>query len=228
MIRFTVATITLTALISSFAFSQDSTPKVQAFAGYSYLNMRNGGATNGILDLELHQSTDAFGVESGFNGWSAEAQYNADRWVGIVADIGGRFGSTITGASGISGMPTGKAYSLLFGPVLSYRTKSRATPFVHALFGLDRTSMGASTITGPSAPVTAAAATYNDFAIAFGGGVDCKLSRRFAIRVGQVDFYHTSLNLNKFYGSVFGIGLFQGLPTHQDNVRLSAGVVVRF
>jgi len=227
MNRFAVATITLTVLISSFAFSQDATPRVQAFAGYSLVQLIHGGPNIFNLEVDLKQVTNAFGTANTFHGWSAEGQYNVDRWFGVVADVGGRSGTLLTGAPGISGMPTGSVYSFLAGPVISYRTKSKVTPFFHVLAGWERTSQGSSTITGPSAPVPAAATTYNDFAVAVGGGVDYNISRRFAVRVGQLDYYHASLNLNKYYQSAFGL-LIQGMPTTQVNLRFSAGLVLRF
>jgi opacity protein-like surface antigen len=230
MTRFAAAAIILTAMICSLASAQDSTPKVQVFAGYSVFHADTGGLTGDVLDLTLRPATDAFGVPTNFNGWNAEAQYNVSRWVGVAADFGGRYGSPIGvfSSSGVSGIPKGDGYSFLAGPVISYRTKSRVTPFVHALFGWDRSSLSASTITGLPVPVSAAATSYIDFTTALGGGVDYKVTRHLAIRAGQFDYYHTSLDLNKFYGSAFGIGLFGGLRTHQDNLRLSAGVVLRF
>jgi opacity protein-like surface antigen len=111
--------------------------------------------------------------------------------------------------------------------VISYRTKSRFTPFAHALFGFDRTSLKASTITGLPSPVVAAATNYTDFAYALGPGVDYKLARHFALR-GGVDYFHTSINQDKFYMSVFGPGLFLGPANRQRNVRFSAGFVVSF
>jgi opacity protein-like surface antigen len=230
MTRFAAATIILAAMICSLAFAQDSTPKVQVFAGYSLFHADTGGLNDTVLDLALRPATAAFGVPTNFNGWNAEAQYNANRWVGIAADFGGRYGSPIGvfRSSGVSGVPNGTGYSFLAGPVITYRTKSRVTPFAHALFGIDRSSLSGSTITGLPVPVTAAPTTDYDFAVALGGGVDYKLTRRFAIRVAQADFYRTTLNLNKYYNSAFGIGLFQSLAVHQDNWRLSAGVVARF
>jgi opacity protein-like surface antigen len=227
MNRFAVATITLTVLISSFAFSQDATPKVQAFAGYSLTQLVHGGPLIATVDLDLKQLTDAFGTANTFNGWSVEGQYNVDRWFGVVADVGGRSGTYLTGAPGINGMPTGSTYSFLAGPVISYRTKSKVTPFFHVLAGWERTSQGSTTITGPSAPVPAVATTYDDFAVAVGGGVDYKITRRFAVRVGQLDYYHASLNLNKYYQSAYGV-LFEGMPITQVSLRFSAGVVMRF
>jgi hypothetical protein len=75
--------------------------------------------------------------------------------------------------------------------------------------------------------VPVAATTYSDFAVAVGGGVDYNISRRFAVRVGQLDYYHASLNLDKYYQSAFGV-LIQGNPTTQVNLRFSAGIVLRF
>jgi hypothetical protein len=102
------------------------------------------------------------------------------------------------------------------------------TPFVHALFGFDRFSMSASTISGVSPPVTVTATTYTDAAVALGGGLDFKLSGRFALRLPELDELYTTHNLDHFYESVFTPGLFNGLATHQHNVRISAGIVVRF
>jgi opacity protein-like surface antigen len=228
IIRFAVATITWIALIGSFVLAQDSTPKVQVFGGYSLMHMDSGGLSGLTIQSVLRAPSDTFGVSSNFNGWNAEAQYNASSSFGIVADFGGRYGKPITTSSGVSGLPSGNAYSFLAGPVLSYRTKARITPFVHALFGWERVSLSASTITGLPSPVSTVATGSTDFALALGGGVDYKMSRRFAIRLGQLDYFHTSNNLNSFYDSAFGTRQFQGLATHQDNLRISAGIVVQF
>src|ERR1700678_3491396 len=228
MIRFAGAAITLTILIGSFAFAQDSTPKVQVYGGYALVHSPTGGLSDTMLDENLHQRSDAFGLASNFNGWNAEGQYNVSPWIGIAADFGGRTGSQITGKSGISGMPSQNAYSFLGGPVLSYRTNSKFTPFAHVLAGWDRTSLSASTITGPSAPVPVTATNYTGFAVALGGGVDYKIIPHFALRLGQVDYYHTSLNLNKFYTSAFGGESFTGLATRQRNIRLAVGAVFQF
>jgi opacity protein-like surface antigen len=230
MIRFAVATISLIGLIGSLASAQESVPRIQAFAGYSFVRGDAGGLTAPGLNSDLHEPVNTFGFGSNSQGWNAQAQYNADSWVSLAVDFAGRSSTPITsGPSGpISGAPSQTSYSFLAGPVLSYRTKSKATPFVHALFGYDRTTLSASSITGPQTPVSSAATTYTDFALALGGGFDYKLSRHFALRPLQLDYFHTSLNLNSFYGSAFGPGLFRGLSTNQRNLRLATGVVVRF
>jgi opacity protein-like surface antigen len=228
MIRF-ASTIILTGLICSLGFAQDSTPKVQVFAGYSLVHEDSGGLSAETVNLVVPHSTGSFGVEYNFQGWDAEAQYKANRWVGIAADFSGRYGMPITQSNtGVTGLPTSTGYSLLAGPVLSYRTKSRITPFAHVLFGWDRTSLSASNLTGAPPPASFAAITYNDFAMSLGVGVDLKVFRRFSVRLGQLDYFHTSLNSNKFYGKDFDSILFEGYPTHQVDLRFSAGIVARF
>lgn len=229
MTRFAVATITLTVLIGSFAFAQDSTPKVQVFAGYSLVHEDTGGLSVLTVDMVVPHTAGTFGLNYNFQGWSAEGQYNANRWVGVAVDFGGRYGTPITsGTSGVSGLPNSNAYSILAGPVVSYRTKSRLTPFVHALFGWDRTSLSASTLTGVSPSVSYAAINSNDFAMALGAGLDLKVFRHLSVRLGQADYFHTSVNSNKLYGKEFNTILFEGYPTHQVNFRVSAGVVAQF
>lgn len=229
MTRYSAAMMILIAMTGLPALAQDSPPKVEVFGGYSFMHTDTGGLTGSTLNLELRQNPGTFGIGSNFNGWNAEAQYNFDRWIGIVADFGGQYGTPITGAAkDVSGLPAMSQYSFMAGPVISYRAKARITPYVHALFGWDRASLSASTITGTSSPVTSFASTYTDFAIALGGGVDYKLSRHFALRVGQLDYFHTSLDLNSLYGSAYGPGRFQGLATHENNLRFSTGIVLRF
>jgi hypothetical protein len=232
MIRFAAAAIILTVFTGSCVFAQDATPKVEVFGGYSLLHADHGGLTGPLLDADLNQPSNPFAVPTYFlNGWSAEAQYNASPWLGIAADFGGRYGSPISASGGrtLAGLPKETSYSFMAGPVISYRTKSRLTPFVHALFGWNRTSLDASTITGSvSSPITVAATSYDDFAAALGGGVDYRITHRFSARLGQVDWYHTSVNLNKFYTNAFGGDLLEGLRTNQVNYRVSAGAVVQF
>jgi opacity protein-like surface antigen len=230
MIRGAAAGISLIVLIASLGFAQEAPPKIQVFGGYSFVYEKNAGLSGTALDVALRQNAGVFGVQNNFNGWSAEAQYNVDRWLGVVADFGGHYGSPMNRVHGstATGLPKDTTYTFMVGPVISYRTKSRLTPFGHGLFGWDRNSLDASMITGVPVPVATAASTSTDFVMAGGGGLDFKLSRRFAVRLAQVDYFRTSLNLNSFYGRAFGSGLLPGLATHQDSLRISAGAVVRF
>lgn len=230
MTRLAFGKIALIMLLATFAFAQDSIPKVQVFGGYSLVHADLGGLKAVVLDVDLLQHNGPFATTNNFNGWSAEAQYNANHWLGVVADFGGRYGSPIISASNLTlgGLPKGTGYSFLVGPVASFRGKTRITPFIHALFGFDRISLSGSTITGGTSPVSALATTYTDAAVMLGGGADFRVSRHFSIRLAQLDEFYTTHNLDKFYDNVFDTQMFYGLTTHERNLRVSSGVVVRF
>lgn len=229
MIRFARATMALAFLTTSFLFAQD-VPKVQVFGGYSLLHADSGRLNGSTLDFDLRQFPNTFDVRTNFNGWNAEAQYNFGSWVGVAADFSGFYGSPliVRSPSPVSGLPNGNSYSILAGPVISYRARKKFTPFGHALFGWNRTSLSASTFTGTSFPLASVSTHYDDFTLALGGGVDYKVFRRFAVRLAQLDWYHTSVNLNSFYGTAFNTTVFQGLATRERNLRLSAGIVIHF
>jgi|HubBroStandDraft_1064217.scaffolds.fasta_scaffold00145_34 opacity protein-like surface antigen len=230
MIRFKTATILLTVLITSFAVAQSPTPRVQVFGGYALVHADNGGLVPLKVDSDLAEPNEPFSLRNYFQGWNAEGQYNANRWIGVAAEVSGRSGTPITAATGssASGLPNLSAYTFLAGPVLSYRTKSKLTPFIHALFGWDRARLGAGPIAGVEVPLSSLGTTHADVAAALGGGVDYRLSRRVSLRLAQLDEFYTTHNLNKFYNNAFDTTLFQGFSTHEDNLRVSTGVVVRF
>ena len=230
MTRLAGATVTFIVLISSLALAQDSTPKWQIYGGYSLLHEDTHRQKDLAVDLSLHDPNSAFTIKSYFSGWNAEVQYNANRWLGAVADFSGYSAVpfTATNPGGATGLPTQSRYSFLVGPVISYRNKTRFTPYAHVLFGLERAHLTGTTLSSSTPPFTSIATTYNDFTAAVGVGADYRVVRHVALRLGQIEWYHTSLNANKFYGNAFNSVQFQGLPTHQRNFRVSAGIVVSF
>ena len=229
MLRRAVAAIAFIILIGSFAFTQETAPKVQVFGGFAVLHVDTAGLTGPVVGYALDQPPSVFGVRTWYFGWNAEGQYNASRWVGVVVDFGGRRGSPFTAQSqGITGLPDSTSYNFLAGPVISYRTKSIFTPFVHTLFGWERTSLSASTISGALAPVSSKATSVMDFTMALGGGADCRISRHISVRLAQLDWYHTSLNQNDFYTAAYGPGRFTTLGDIEHNKRISTGIVATF
>src|SRR5262249_1594030 len=142
------------------AFAQE-TPKVDIFAGYSYV--RDNPSTSGVSGFNLH-------------GGSASVAYNANNWLSAVADFGGYHANNILG-SGIDG--TISTYP--FGPRISYRRHERITPFAQTLFGVAHASGSGFGVSG----------TSNAFAATFSGGVDVKLSHRFSFRPAQVEYLLT-------------------------------------
>ncbi len=228
MSRLTVAALLTIALLCAVsAFAQTETPKVQVFGGYSLLHADTSGVSSTTLDDLFSVSPGTFSLKSNYSGWNAEAQFNANRWLGVAADVSGHYGTPVTasGVTGIVGLPSARAYSFLFGPVLSYRT-DKFTPFVHALFGANRVSTDSFNVLGLTIPSTNLSNTA--FAMAFGGGADVNLTNHFAVRLGQLDYLYTRHDLNSLANSVLGAGLFTGLPTHQNNLRFSTGIVINF
>src|SRR5580704_1622017 len=129
-------------------FCSELRPQVQVFGAYSCVHVDNGGLTGGDLDFALREVNLPFGTASNFTGWNAEGQYNFNPWIGLAGDVGGRYGMPITDCRNhnLHGLPQATGYRFLVGPVLSYRTKSRMTPFVHVLVGYDRAGLNATTI----------------------------------------------------------------------------------
>jgi len=101
----------------------------------------------------------------------------------------------------VTGLPSGVSahtFTYLFGPRVTYRAYGRLEPFGEALFG------------GVHVGGTGGFSD-NAFGMALGGGADYKWKPNVAIRFIQADYLYT-----RFGG------------THQNNLRLQAGVVFRF
>ena len=180
--------VCLLAFLSFFGVAADAQdfPKVDIFAGYSYL--RENPSTSGASSFSL-------------NGGSASAAYNATSWLSGVADFGGYHNGNILN-SGVDGTIS----TYLFGPRVTYRHYGRVTPFGEVLFGVARASASISDTSGAE----------NAFAMTLGGGLDYRLTERFAIRPVKVDYLMTRFSET---GS--------GAQT-QNNLRVSTGIVFRF
>jgi len=155
--KLVVSLLAVLSLLGATAQAQD-TPKVDIFAGYSYV--RENPSTAGASSFSL-------------NGGSASFAYNANSWLSGVADFGAYHDGNIlnTGTSG-----TLSTY--LFGPRVSYRHYGRITPFGEVLFG----------VAHAGASIAGTTASDNSFAMSLGAGVDYKLTDRFAIRPIKVDY----------------------------------------
>ncbi len=91
--------------------------------------------------------------------------------------------------------------SVMYGPVFAYRKHPRIVPFAHGMAGVVR---GGPEYLGISKAET-------EFGMIGGGGVDLKISSRVSLRLVQADYLLTRFS-----------------STHQDNIRLSAGIVFRW
>lgn len=128
------------------------------FFGYSYAHASLNGNNN-----------------VGLNGWNGSLEGKVLPWVGLVADLGGYYGSQNVGPFHV----TGNVYTFLFGPQVSVGV-GKFTPFAHALFGAGHTSANA----------TGFSDSDISFATALGGGLDYKIVKGLAWR-GQLDFLQT-------------------------------------
>jgi len=144
---------------------------VDASLGYSYFRLGGSGGLNQ-------------------NGLSGSVAYNPNRWLGIVGDIGGYHASP----SGVSV----NTYTYMFGPRLSLHNPSSITPFVQALLGGSRITVGSG------------GGSSNQFAYSVGGGVDVRLLPHLALRP-QLDY----------------IGL-NTPGSHTNCTRVSIGFVAHF
>jgi len=127
------------------------------------------------------------------NGWNASVTGNVRNWVGLTADFSSGYGT----ANGANSHLT----NFLFGPTFTYTKADHFQPFVHTLFGVSETGGALENV---SAPTSA-------FSWALGGGVDANLTRHFALRLFQADYFMTR------FAS-------QG----QNNTKVSSGIVYRF
>ena len=223
----------LTLWFTTSAVAQSNAPKLEAFGGYSYLHIDTQGVTGSTLDTACNAILGAgtcppgsFGVHPSANGWNASAQYNATHFLGIKGDFSGHYNTPVTISSqianalaqaGVTGLPPkAHSYSYLFGPVL-FQSNGKYTPFAHALFGQNNVGTSLSHVTGLG--ISGLTASDTAFAMAFGGGVDIKISERIAVRAGQVDYLYTK---HDFSGGA------PGIAGHQNNLRASVGIVFQF
>jgi outer membrane protein OmpA-like peptidoglycan-associated protein/opacity protein-like surface antigen len=183
------------------------TPKVELFLGYSYVRaVPTYAAGNRLVDL---------------NGGSASVAYNFNRYLGIVADVGGYDDSkTRLSATGttpaIDVNSSGTVYSYLFGPRISFRGNRRLTPFAQALFGEVRASdvTLSSGCTGVGCTVLP---EESKFGFTAGGGLDYRIHRHFALRLIQAEYLMTNFDAHD-----------TGKSASQNDMRLSSGIVFRF
>jgi outer membrane immunogenic protein len=174
-------------LVIGFALpakAQDVTPRFEAYAGYDYMR---DNATNDITRVPPSQSVNG-------NGGSGQLEFNATSWLGVVGDLGGY-------AVARNGFATTHQISYLFGPRVNFR-RGRVAPFAQVLLGAiwasDAIVLGSKTA----------------FAMTAGGGIEVTLSRHFAVRPVQAEYFLTTFP--------------DGANDRQNNFRYSAGIVFRF
>jgi opacity protein-like surface antigen len=179
---------------------------------------RGGGEGTPVFEFGGGYTYRSFNVpfspRLNMNGWNATAEYAVKRWLSVAADIDGTYKTQTDPDPSATGKDKTDIYSFLFGPRLYPLGHHRLTPFVHALFGVGRSSLSLPAL--PDIPVPATNPTENDFTFAVGGGLDFSLGRHFAIRVAKFDYEQT-----RFYQANAS-----GAP-NQNNFKYSAAFLIK-
>jgi opacity protein-like surface antigen len=181
-------------------------PKVELFLGYTYLR--------GVPTMSPGNRMDWL------NGGTASIAYNFNRYLGLVADVGG-FRASELQLFGAGASParvsdaSGNAFTYMAGPRLSLRKYDRLTPFAQVQFGgIHASEVTLSNCAGSSCTPLP---TENAFALTAGGGIDFKVNHHIAIRIVQAEYMMTR----------FG-DLHTGIRDTQNDMRLSSGLVFGF
>ena len=158
------------------------------------------------FDLAANYSflrADPAGGGESFNssGSSVSFAWRAKPWLGVAADFGGyHFGGQPPGVSG-------RLLTYTAGPrVCSPHEWRRWAPFGQLLAGGARVS----------GTLSAQSAGENGFALQLGGGADFRVNARLAVRVLDVEYLMTRFDR------------VTNTPGVQNDLRISAGVVLRF
>jgi len=203
-------------LLCSAAVAQEY-PKAELFGGYSYLR-----TDSEEVDLVAgNQVTTTRRHGGNLNGFNLSANYNPAKWLGIVIDFGGHYGSIdnrviVPGTLDATFGVRTNLHILLAGPQFAWRGDN-TTFFVRTLAGvgfLDQSlTLGGQKI----------ADDRTAFAAAVGGGVDIKLTDTISLRAAQVEYL-----LTRFGDQNVQInGQRLSASDTQHNIRVSTGFVFR-
>jgi opacity protein-like surface antigen len=174
-----------TLVVSAQNTKPDEYPKVEVFVGYSALGEANGPG----ISFGPNSSVPAnYNAEAGFE---TSVVRNFSKHFGIKGDFSAHFNNE--SASGSlnfcnPGCTTAtqdfqlktRVYNFLAGPEFKARNRTRFTPFAHVLGGVAHTS---ATFTTPGPAFNLLLKTSdNSFAMALGGGLDIRASKRVSFR----------------------------------------------
>jgi opacity protein-like surface antigen len=188
----------------------DEYPKVEIFAGYSAIGEANA-----------NEEDVTFNANQGFQ---ASLIRNVNKYVGIKGDFSFHFDTdrgqgSFTQPCATPPCPSitqnftlkSRLYNFLAGPEIKARNSTRLTPFAHALFGAAHGNIRLKT-SGAGVSLSDSASDTG-FAMAFGGGLDIRATRRVSFRA-MMDYNPT------FIGETDAGG-----RSRLDNVRISLGIL---
>ena len=166
-------------------------PKYEIAGMFDYMNAHPGSPFDGFSN----------------KGGSGSFAYNASRWLGLTAELGGlHYDRNEFPLTGSNKSVSGGLTTFLFGPRLNLRKFDHFVPFGEFLLGGAHAGTQLTGTKGQSA-----------FAVAAGGGVDVVITNYLAWRFAQIDYVMTNFT---------GTGV--GGNARQDNFRIGTGIVLRF
>ncbi|HKG98929.1 MAG TPA: outer membrane beta-barrel protein [Pyrinomonadaceae bacterium] len=221
---------TLILIFATPALAQDDYKKYEFFGGYSALYIDNlaGDTSNAAIN-------DVLGEKQTLRGFNLAAGINFHKYIGAKFDYSLHLREDEFTRPAGSGTVDTTLQNFLGGIQIKNNSEDGPTlkPFGHALFGVAVQKVD---VDSPQLPAVFGISDFHtnetSFAMAFGGGLDIKLNKRFDLRIVQIDWniinrgdQQTGIVLvptpNQTVGSPFVI---QG--TRQDNLRLSIGIVI--
>ena len=221
---------TLILIFATSALAQDDYKKYEFFGGYSALFIDNlaGDTSNAAIN-------DVLGEKQTLRGFNLAAGINFHKYIGAKFDYSLHLREDEFTRPAGSGTVDTTLQNFLGGVQIKNNSEDGPTlkPFGHALFGVAVQKVD---VDSPQLPAVFGISDFHtnetSFAMAFGGGLDIKLNKRFDLRVVQIDWniinrgdQQTGIVLvptpNQIVGSPFVI---QGM--RQDNLRLGIGIVI--
>lgn len=185
---------------AAFALAQstnkDEYPKIEVFAGYSVLGDNTGN------QISFGNNLSVPGDYAGITGFETSVTRNLTRYIGLKGDFSAHFNTDngrgpVTLCTPICTTATQdvqlktRVYNFLAGPEFKARNSTRFTPFVYALAGVAHTS---ATFTTPGPTLNLLLKKSNNgFAMALGGGLDIRATKRISIR-GTMDYNPIFIN----------------------------------
>lgn len=221
----------LLLIFASTAFGQlRDYKRWEFFGGYSAMQFDNlGGDTqNAAVD-------DILGGRNTLRGLEVALTYNFHKYVGATFDYSLHLREDNFSRPAGSGTIDSTIHNVLGGITVKNNVNDgpRFKPFAHALFGFAHQKVD---VNSPQLPAVFGISDFHtsesSFAMAFGGGVDFRINHRFDVRAIQIDWniinrgdQQTGIVLTPTPRQTVGTPFV--IPgTRQDNLRLSAGIVI--
>jgi Outer membrane protein beta-barrel domain len=212
MKNFALLFFLLILLLISYAsvFAQNER-QPEFFAGYSFESVNPG-----VSSSDFTATTTTLDNRFKTNGLNLSAADYFTKRLGVAADFSAHFNSRADTFGSTAGQSKFSLYNITGGPQLRFPSSGKITPFAHALAGMARRNL-TETFTDGTTNLT----DHNtSFTMNLGGGVDYRLSNRFAWRIAQFDYNPIFLRSRTLNSVTFPSRTLNGF-------RFSTGIVIK-